>query len=435
MGKRKPSKKNVQKSFSFIHTADLHLDSPFRGISETNQELSKSLINATFQAYDTIINLCIEKDVDFLLIAGDVYDSANKSLYAQLKFIKGLKKLSNEGIQVIIAHGNHDPLNGWSATLDWPENVHILSGAVIDTIPFEINGTLVATIVGTSYPVPHIRTNLAQKFPKKDGELFAIGLLHCTVGSTAEHEPYAPCTMQDLKELNYDYWALGHIHVPSVLSENEPVVVYPGNPQGRHVGEAGPRGCYLVTVDQKNEIMKEFIETDLIRWYTEEISIEGIKSDGELLYKIRECIDAILDKADGRSVMCRCILTGRGSLHRTLIKEGVIDDILQHLREEENFDSQFIWVERLVNDTNLPIERSVLLKRKDFVGDIVHIVDELCRDEESLKTLKTSLEPLFASPKGRKILKDIDQEELIVSIYRAEGLLLDKIMGEGEHED
>ena len=433
MGKRKTSK---NKLFSFIHTADLHLDSPFIGIYEINQELRESLVNATFEAYDTIIDLCIEKEVDFLLIAGDVYDSANKSLYAQLKFIKGLDRLSNAGIQTIIAHGNHDPLNGWSATLNWPEDVHIMSGDTIDSIQLEKDETPVVTIFGTSYPAQHIWTNLAQKFPKRENnEVFTIGLLHCMVGSSTEHDPYAACTMQDLKDLDYDYWALGHIHVPSVINETNPVIVYSGNPQGRHIKEAGPRGCYLVTVDTKNEISKEFIETDTIRWYVEDISIEGMESEEDLILQIRECIDTILDGADGRSVICRFILTGRGPLHRTLTKEGIIDDILQYLREDENLGSQFVWVERLVNNTSMPIERSILLERKDFVGDIVRIVDEICQDEESLESLKTSLGPLFKSAKGRKVIKDIDKEELMGLVHRAEGLLLDNIMSEVEYEN
>ena len=433
MGKRKTSN---NKLFSFIHTADLHLDSPFIGIYEINQELRESLVNATFEAYDTIIDLCIEKEVDFLLIAGDVYDSANKSLYAQLKFIKGLDRLSNAGIQTIIAHGNHDPLNGWSATLNWPEDVHIMSGDTIDSVQLEKDETHVVTIIGTSYPAQHIWTNLAQKFPKRENnEVFTIGLLHCMVGSSTEHDPYAACTMQDIKDLDYDYWALGHIHVPSVINETYPVVVYSGNPQGRHIKEAGPRGCYLVTIDTKNEISKEFIETDTIRWYVEDISIEGMESEEDLILQIRECIDTILDGADGRSVICRFILTGRGPLHRTLTKEGIIDDILQYIREEENLGSQFVWVERLVNNTSMPIERSILLERKDFVGDIVRIVDEICQDEKSLESLKTSLEPLFKSAKGRKVIKDIDKEELMGLVHRAEGLLLDNIMSEVEYEN
>jgi len=432
----KLSEKNRQKSLAFIHTSDLHLDSTFFGISEIDPELGKNLLKSTFQAYDSIINLCIEKNVDFLLIAGDVYDGANKSLYAQLKFLDGLKKLTAAGISVYIAHGNHDPLNGWSASLDWPDNVNIMSGDAIEPIYFKKNGKIAAHIIGISYPTHQIWTNLAKKFPKRnDNDPFTIGLLHCTVGSCNGHEPYAPCTVQNLKELNYNYWALGHIHTPSVVNKRDPVIIYPGNPQGRHTGELGPRGCFYITVDHEDEISMEFIKTDSIRWSIEEISIEEIETEGELIEKIREHIDTVSGKADGRSVICRYILSGRGQLHRTLAKEGMIDDILQHLREEIVFDSQFVWIERIVNNTHLPVDRNILLKRKDFIGDIVNIVEGLYQDEKALKSLMKSLDPLFSSAQGRKLLQQINQEELVDLLRQAENLLLDNIIVEEEYED
>lgn len=433
---KRKSKSSVKKKLSFIHTSDLHLDSTFLGFSEVNHELSKILLKSTFQAYDSIINICIQKKVDFLLIAGDVYDSANKSLYAQLKFLDGLRKLSDAGISVYVAHGNHDPLNGWSASLDWPDNVKIMSGDSIELLEFEKEGQVAAHIIGTSYPTQLIWANLVKEFPKRKNESpFTIGLLHCTLGYAEGHEPYAPCTLHDLKELNYNYWALGHIHKPLLMNEFDPVIIYPGNPQGRDPGELGPRGCYYITVDNEYEISKEFIETDSIRWFNEEISIDGIETEGELLEKISENIDTITEKAAGRSIICRYILTGRGSLHRTLAKEGVIDDILQHLREEVVFHTQFVWVERLINDTHISVERDLLLKRKDFVGDLVNISEGIGKDEKSLKSLMKSLDPLFSSAQGRKFLKQVDQQELIELLRQAEYLLLDNIIFEDKYED
>ncbi|MCK5661514.1 MAG: phosphoesterase, partial [Methanosarcinales archaeon] len=196
-----------------------------------------------------------------------------------------------------------------------------------------------------------------------------------------------------------------------------------------------PRGCYLVTVDSKNQHSMEFIETDSIRWFIKDISIEDMETEADLLQSIQECADAVNDEADGRSVICRYILTGRGALHRSFMREGMLDDILQHLREELTFNSQFVWIERLVNDTKLPINRDVLQGRNDFVGDIVNIVDEIYKDENTLMDLKTSLKPLFASPNGRKILKEIEYPELMDLIQRAESLLLDQLIIEEKHEN
>jgi len=424
---------SINNTFSFIHTADLHLDSPFTGITRIDPKIGKKLIKSTFQAYETIIDLCIEKKVDFLLIAGDIYDSADKSLYAQLKFISGLKKLSNAGISTYIAHGNHDPLNSWSANLEWPENVFIMNGDCVNTFSHKKNQTIVTRITGISYSHQHITSNLTENFPhKEEDDPFTIGLLHCTIGTNTGHEPYAPCTIQDLKDLKYDYLALGHIHTTSIVNDSDPVIIYPGNPQGRHTGEPGPRGCYLVTVDQNRSISTEFIETDNIRWFIEEISIEEIPTEQELLDKIIDHTESIATNAKGRSVICRYILTGRGPLHTTLAKEGVLNDIVTHLREEEISSS--VWIEQLVDNSRRLIDRNMLLKRNDFTGDIVRLVDELSVHEKSLKSIEKSLEPLFASTRAKKILKKIDHEELPDLINQAEDILLNKIIIEDEDE-
>ena len=187
------------KALSFVHTADLHLDSPFKGISEINSEISLQLTEATFVAFNKIIDLCIEKQVDFLLIIGDVYDGADRSLRAQLRFRDGLNKLSEAGIKAYVVHGNHDPLAGWSANLDWPENVHIFSGESVEKVSFEKDGKEIAQIYGISHRKRDIKTNLALEFPEKTGNPpFTIGMLHCNVGSDTGHEPYAPCMLEDL---------------------------------------------------------------------------------------------------------------------------------------------------------------------------------------------------------------------------------------------
>jgi DNA repair exonuclease SbcCD nuclease subunit len=430
MGNIEASNNNT---FSFIHTADLHLDSPFTGITKIDPKIGKKLVRSTFQAYETIIDLCIDKKVDFLLIAGDIYDSADKSLYAQLKFINGLKKLSNAGISTYIAHGNHDPLNGWSATLKWPKNVFIMSGDCVNTFSYKKNQTIVARIAGISYTHQHITSNLTENFPhKEEDDPFTIGLLHCTIGSNTGHEPYAPCTIQDLKDLNYDYLALGHIHTTSIVNDSDPVIIYPGNPQGRNPGETGPKGCYLVRVDQNRSISTEFIETDNIRWFTEEISIEEIPTEQELLDKIIDRTESITANANERFLMCRYILTGRGALHTTLAKEGVLDDIIKHLREEEISGS--VWIEQLVDNSRRFIDRNMLLNRNDFIGDIVRLVAELSENERSLESIEKSLEPLFASNRAKKFLKKIDHEELPDLINQAEDMLLNRIIIEDEHE-
>ncbi len=423
-------------TLSFIHAADLHLDSPFTGISGIEPELGKRLAKATFQAYEAIIELCMDEEVDFLLIAGDVYDSADKSLYAQVRFIEGLRKLETAGIQVFICHGNHDPLNDWSASLTWPGNVHIMNGDRAKVVEFKKEGVSAAFIVGMSYPTQHIMKNLVKNFPRKgDNWPFTIGLLHCSVGSTSEHDPYAPCTLQDLRELNYDYWALGHIHTPSIVCKEDPVVIYPGNPQGRHPGETGARGCFVVDVSSGGDISTRFIETDSVRWHIREISIEGLEKEGELIESLQSQLDDIRENSGGRSAICRFVLKGRGPLHRTLREEGFLEDLLHLLRENEIRGRQFIWVERIENETLFPVERELLLKREDFMGDLVKIVDGLKTDEKARNEFREVLSPLFGSRNGRKHIARIDAEEMNSLIQHAENILLDALLTEEDNEN
>ncbi len=435
----KGEKENVQQNkqqFSFIHTADLHLDSPFLGISDVDSELGECLSKSTFQTYDSIIEQCIERKVDFLLIAGDVYDSADKSLYAQIKFLDGLRRLSDYGVSVYICHGNHDPLNGWSARLKWPDNVHVMRGDTVDCIDFKKDDEIVARILGISYPIQHIESNLVKKFPVKMAEWpFTIGLLHCTVGSSDGHYPYSPCTVEDLRCSNYDYWALGHIHAPSQISTSDPVIIYSGTPQGRHPGECGAHGCFYVSVDSKERVSVEFVETDSIRWYVQEISIDEINTEGELLERMQDTIDEIREKVDGRSVICRFVLKGRSPLHTSLKEEDILSNFLQVLRDTEFSNSSFIWVDRIEDYTRLPVDRETLLKRKDFVGDVVNIVESLSENDNTFKDLRRTFENLFKSSIGKNLLSNIDKEELPDIIQRAENILLDYLLTEEKHAD
>lgn len=435
MTSQKSSKSKADRSFVFVHAADLHLDSPFHGLSMIDPQLSDVMINATFKAYNNIIDLCIEKNADFLLISGDIYDSADKSLYAQLKFLDGLKRLSQAGIAAYITHGNHDPLSGWSANLTWPDNVKVFSGDDVEMVSVEKNGQVVAVINGISYRTRHIQENLAKRFQQKGSDSpFTIGMLHCTVGSGEGHDPYAPCSIQDLKETNYDYWALGHIHYPQVL-ETEPYIVYSGNPQGRDLGELGERGCMLVEVNKKGNANLDFVPVDSVRWQVEELLVNELGSEADLIEMLEEKMDVLSEAADGRYLICRFILRGRNPLKRFLVKDEYLNGIVQHLRDDHNGGPGSVWVERLKDETSFPFDRENLLSRDNFISDILSIIDELCSESGELKELDRPLHDLFGKGKIRHILSSLEGEELISILRNAEELLLDKLIPEGEYEN
>jgi exonuclease SbcD len=254
-------------------------------------------------------------------------------------------------------------------------------------------------------------------------------MLHCNVGTNTGHELYAPCTLQDLITRNFDYWALGHVHKKAIINGDNPLVIYPGNPQGLHPKETGARGCFLVNVDENGESTAEFIEVDSIRWFVEELSIDSLYTEQELISKIHTYIEKTRKEAKGRPSICRIILTGRSGMHSSIARKGVLDDILKDIREDEEGEKQFVWIESIEDYTNPEIDRKSLLERKDFIGDLVKLFEEFSHDENKIAELKETLDPLFTSPSGRKLLEPINDEDFLDLLKKTETVCLDKLSG------
>lgn len=418
-------------SFSFVHAADLHLDSPFRGVTAESPAIAGSLHLATFEVYNSLIDLCIEKQVQFLLIAGDIYDGADRSLRAQLRFRDGLQRLVDNNIQAFVVHGNHDPFKGHSRSIDWPEGVHVFSYRKVKSIPFKVNNSPVALISGISHENRNITTNLAKKFESQDPDLFQIGLLHCNVGRDTGHEAYAPCELQDLIKTGLDYWALGHVHERKIL-HNDPYVVYPGNTQGRNIREQNERGCYLVQVDDNNRVTSlEFHELDEIRWFWGCLAIDGLDTLDQLENALSGCIEDFSKKAGSRSLICRISLTGQGPLFNELSRENALQELLEHTRDSYKAKSPFVWVQDLIFECRPEIDLKKRREAKDFLGQVLRISQELSDTEEGRKRLvEEGLEELFKNRRASKHLQDITDNEISRMLKSAELLCFQMLEGD-----
>lgn len=418
-------------SFSFVHAADLHLDSPFRGVTAESPAIAGSLHSATFEVYNSLIDLCIEKQVQFLLIAGDIYDGADRSLRAQLRFRDGLQRLADNNIQAFVVHGNHDPFKGHSRSIDWPEGVHVFSYRKVKSIPCKVGNSPVALISGFSHENRNITTNLAKKFESQDSDLFQIGLLHCNVGIDTGHEAYAPCELQDLIKTGLDYWALGHVHERKIL-HNDPYVVYPGNTQGRNIREQNERGCYLVQVDDNNRITSlEFHELDEIRWFWGSLAIEGLDTLDQLENSLSGCIEDFSKKAGSRSLICRISLTGQGPLFNELSRENALQELLEHTRDSYEAKSPFVWVQDLIFECRPEIDLKKRREAKDFLGQVLRISQELSDTEEGRKRLvEEGLEELFKNRRASKHLQDITDNEISRMLKSAELLCFQMLEGD-----
>lgn len=411
-------------SFKFVHAADLHLDSPFKGLGrlpEEHVDIVKELRQATFKAFDGVVDLCLRECVDFLLVAGDVYDGADRSLQAQLRFRDGLRHLDDAGIRSFVVHGNHDPLDGWAHSLEMPASTHVF-GSELESVVFEKEGSAVARIHGISYPTRTIGRRFGKGMKREGTEPFQIGLLHCNAGGNAEHVSYAPRTVSELVDAGLDYWALGHVHERSVLLESDPFIGYSGNTQGRHIRECGPRGCLLaeVTSDGRLTGPPEFVATDAVRWLSADVDISGLENIDQLLARIEETIDESAAESHGRPAVVRMTLTGRGRLHSDLVRPRAANDLLEQLHQIGASRSPFVWIEKIKLQTRPDVDLEARRGAPDFLGDLLRLIDEIRDSPDEVSALQEVLKDLYEHRRAGRLLDSPSDDELRIFLDQAE---------------
>ena len=406
-------------TFRFLHTGDLHLDSPVEGLSaEAPPEVLSVLRNATTDAWGAVVRTAVDERVDFVVVAGDVFEVASPSLLGQTRFRDGLAELAAAGIPSYVVHGNHDPLDGrsWAPSLAFPPEVHRFGTAAGESLAVMRDGREIARVHGRSYPRSAVTENFAAGFRADPSAAFSIGLLHTNVGDRPGHHNYAPCSVDDLRAAGMDYWALGHIHQPGQVLDDPPAM-YCGIPQGRDPGELGARGCYVVDVDAARRVVPRFVATDVARWHPLDIPITEIADDEGLRRACREALGEAADSADGRSLIVRLRLSGRGGLHANLGRAGYLDDLRQLLNEERSMTPPFAWVESIRDATRPDVDLDVRREAPDFAGDFLRTVASARRSGRTTDPeehdrwralLRTAVAPLFdESQRGRRHLANV----------------------------
>ncbi len=428
-------------AFRFMHAADLHLDSPFRGLSGLPEAIRSEIRESTFRALENMVTLALDEAVDFVLIAGDVYDASDRSLRAQLRFQRELRRLSAAGIAVFIVHGNHDPESGSRAELAWPERVHFFSSLEASRIGVNSRGgKRVAEISGMSFAFVSVTDNLAQKLSPGDPSLYQIALLHANVDGDGDHDNYAPCSKRQLAQSGFDYWALGHIHMRRVLQE-QPLIVYPGNIQGRSIKECGAKGCYIAEVSETGETRLDFHAIDAVRWFHEEIDVEAAASEQELKDELEARLEELREQAEGRSAVVRIVLAGRTPLYGKLAQPAFLQELTSELRsDQERFaddrQTPFLWIESLENRTGIPVDLSELAGQDSFIGDLLRLTERLLQDEHLLQAFgEQAMQPLLGNPKAVKYLQSASLDDLRRRLGDARELAVDSLAGETGWDD
>ena len=395
-------------AFRFVHAADLHIDSPFNGLRDVDERVAARLQSATYEAFRNLVRLCIDEQAAFLLIAGDVYDGEDRGVRAQVRFREGLAELSSHGIETFVAHGNHDPLDGWVSQMSWPEGVHVFGpqpewklAHMGSPSAGEGRGAVVAALQGVSYPTREVTENLSHKFtPPQGRDLFTIGLLHCNVGGNPDHANYAPCTVADLAQTGLDYWALGHVHTRQTLRRAGPAIVYPGNTQGRHPNEPGPRGALLVDVGADRLPRTTFHALDVVRWEQANVNIAGVKTLDALFATVRQAMEDLLARAEGRDVVCRIRIHGRGQMHSELKRPGAVTELLETVRADGAASSPWVWAERIADDTRPDLDLNARSRNDDFLGAVLKHAAYVAGGPEGIERLSGALAEVYTGRRG-----------------------------------
>ncbi|MGD8648686.1 MAG: DNA repair exonuclease [Desulfobacterales bacterium] len=295
--------------FKFIHAADVHLDSPLRGLSRYESAPVESIRNACRRAFENLVALAIEEKVSLVLLAGDLYDGDWKDYSTGIFLSRQMGRLGQHGISVFAVAGNHDAANRMTKALDNPTNMTMLSSRKVETIRLD---DLRVAIHGRSFETQHVNENLASGFAAAERGIFNIGLLHTSLDGREGHAMYAPCSVDDLRAKGYQYWALGHIHKQEFVSE-DPWIVFPGCIQGRHIREIGAKGCVLVTVEDGAVSAVEKCPLDVLRWVACGVDLTDTTEMQEVLELARKTIEYQIQSADGRPIAMRIRFEGASS--------------------------------------------------------------------------------------------------------------------------
>ncbi len=390
----------------FIHAADIHLDSPLRGLTQDEFSVDVSEIRASTRlAFQNLIDLCLQENTPLLIISGDLYDGKWQDFSTGLFFIKQMQRLAKRNIKVAIVRGNHDAENKMTKTLVMPENVKAFSSKKPESWVLE---DLNIALHGQSYKNAAVTDNLAVNYPPSISGYLNIGILHCLISGSSNHQPYAPCTVEELTLKNYDYWALGHVHQFQILL-NDPFIIYPGCTQGRHIKETGSKGCMVVR-GTHDQLQPEFVELETVRWLPVEIDITGTTSQKEVFEKIRLGLTAQSDNSDKISCM-RIVLTGVTAVHNELLQNQTELHANCKAIANEAFNGKAM-VQKVVLQSFSSLNFDDLIQTETPQGELLRLLDEIA-DKDMLDELDLDFTSLKSKLTGSGITFNPDNNTVV----------------------
>ena len=328
---------------------------------------------ATRDALDNLVDLAMREQVDFVVVAGDLYDGDWPDFRTGQVLVAALARLTRAGIRIVAIRGNHDAESVLTRSLRLPDGATLLRADRPDTVEWP---EFSVVLHGQSFGTRDVQQNLAQGYPAPAANRFNIGLLHTAATGRPGHDSYAPCTVEQLASHGYNYWALGHIHAREELLR-DPWIVFPGNLQGRHPNERGAKGASLVTVRHGHVVGVEHRVLDAVRWARMAVDCSGAADEEEVLERARRAIGDAVDAAEGRLLALRLRLEGPCPAHDALNRDPAALRQKLVAASLEVADADAVWLEEVQIDTRPMQDVGSLRARDDAVGRLVRAIDAL----------------------------------------------------------
>jgi DNA repair exonuclease SbcCD nuclease subunit len=416
---------------TMVHAADLHLGAPLQSLgAQVSEEVAAQIRDRAARAFDDLVDLVLAEEADVLVIAGDIYDEAEYDVGAQLRFVRGLRRVTEAGVRAFLAHGNHDPLvSRFRPAATLPDEVQVFGADEVEAFDVELSPGHELTIAGISFGRKAETDNLARRFHDLPSDpRRTVGVLHTNVGSNAQHGPYAPCSVEDLELSPVGYWALGHIHERQVSAFGPGRWwAYPGNLQGRSTKatECGPKGALVVPIMPEGFGVPEFRECDRVRFQRVEVDVSDRANLDEVLDAAVEALDDRSSAPTERPVVARVEFTGSTDAHHQLSSEAVP---LVHLRERVGVDQVSTVIAKVAVSTRPAVSREQILERENLQSALLSGIDDLRARDTGLASLLPDFDARALKRLDELLVEDPGLAESILA--RAELLLVDGL----EHE-
>ncbi|GAB5430804.1 MAG: exonuclease SbcCD subunit D [Epibacterium sp.] len=392
-----------------LHTADVHLDSPLRSLALRNAGLRETVAAASRAAFSQMIDRALSEEVAAILISGDLFDGRERTARTGAFLLAELDRLAEAGIQVYYIKGNHDAENPITGTLDLPQHVH-----VFDARGGKHQLAEDVWIHGVSFAESHAPESLLPRFKAPVAGAVNIAMLHSSLAGAAGHDVYAPCSVSDLAAMGFDYWALGHIHKRQIHAE-APWVVMPGIPQGRDIGEAGPKSATLLTIEQGQIALSE-VPTSVVEFVETELDVTGAANDEALRVTLKAHLSALSAALVAPTGVVRLTIKGAPARHWQILRDRDVWTEQVHVLAQTCGD---LWIDKLIFDLAPEAAQDTSGASDELAATMATICGEPGFQEHARQYVETVLQDLPATLRERLIADEAARDALVARLTQA----------------